>query len=205
MVEWTDARIATEVVRLEHTAALQNMVFYLEDLQGGGGKWSKHHAKEGDKRGGISVGASLRKTAKTHLTKAQGVGCTRVSDSIGGLTPESLDFLGRIARAIVADPGRTREERDQGGLSEYGDQASVHPRPQQAQPSRAECLDRGLYRSPCTVLHCHAIRCHARVPICPEQPGPDHYRTQWAIRRGRERRADSWRNGQLHPGIVDEV
>ena len=134
MVAWTDARIATEVVRLEHTASLQGMVFYLEDLQGGGGKWirSKHHFKEGDKRGGISVKASLRKTAKTHLSKALAMGCEKVSDRLSvdpfyayncatqGLTPESLDFLGRIARAVVADPGRTREERERGGSQNTG-------------------------------------------------------------------------------------
>ena len=134
MVAWTDARIATEVVRLEHTASLQGMVFYLEDLQGGGGKWirSKHHFKEGDKRGGISVEASLRKTAKTHLSKALAMGCEKVSDRLSvdpfyayncatqGLTPESLDFLGRIARAVVADPGRTREERERGGSQNTG-------------------------------------------------------------------------------------
>ena len=56
-----------------------------------------------------------------------------------------------------------------GGFSEHGNQVGVHPHSQQAQPSRAECLDRGLYCSPYTVLHCHAIRCHVRVPICPEQ------------------------------------
>ena len=134
MVAWTDARIATEVVRLEHTASLQGMVLYLEDLQGGGGKWirSKHHFKEGDKRGGISVEASFRKMAKTHLSKALGMGCEKVSDRLSvdpfyayncatqGLTPESLDFLGRIARAVVADPGRTREERERGGSQNTG-------------------------------------------------------------------------------------
>ena len=46
---WTDTKIATELVRLEHTASLQNVVFYLEHLHSGGS-----HAKEG-----ISVKASL--------------------------------------------------------------------------------------------------------------------------------------------------
>ena len=124
------------------------MVFYLEDLQGGGGKWirSKHHAKEGDKRGGISVEASLRKMAKTHLAKAQTMGCTRISDRLSidpfyayncatqGLTPESLDFLGRIARAVVGDPGRTREERDEGGSQNTGTKLVFIPTPGKLNP-----------------------------------------------------------------------
>ena len=193
MVEWTDARIATEVVRLERTA------FYLEDLQGGGGKWirSRHHAKEGEKRGGICVKASLRKTAKTHLTKAQGMGCEKVSDRLSvdpfyayncatqGLAPESLDFLGRIARAIVADPGRTREERERGGSQNTGAKLVFIPSPNKRDSHE---LNVCVHCAPCEILHHRAIRGHVRVSLRSQQSGPNHHWAQWAIRPGRERR-----------------
>ena len=206
MVEWTDARIATEVVRLEHTASLQNMVFYLEDLQGSGGKWirSKHHFKEGDKRGGISVEASLRKTAKTHLTKALAMGCEKVSDRLSvdpfyayncatqGLTPETLDFLGRIARAVVADPGRTREERDRGGSQNTGTKLVFIPSPNKRDPHELNVSTEAF------IAHHHAVCGYVCLSFHPGQAGADYRGAQRIIRPGRERREYLGGHDQFH-------
>ena len=189
MVEWTDARIATEVVRLERTAALQNMVFYLEGLQGGGGKWirSKHHAKEGDKQGGISVEASLRKTAKTHLTKAQTMGCTRVSDRIDCQSTHSTP----------TDPGRTREERDKGGSQNTGP-AKLDPHELNVSTEAYIAHHARFY----TVMQ-FAVMCAFRFVPNNQVPIIVGHSGQYVP--GRERRTDPWSDGELHQSVMEKA
>ena len=120
---WTDARAVTEVARLQERANLTDKVFALDQIEFTGFKRSIHTSGTQEQRGTRSSFGAIKALAKQYLRKARSLRLPgpearleldpffAFNCAASNLTHGSLEFLGRLARALFPHEGRTAEGR----------------------------------------------------------------------------------------------
>ena len=120
---WTDARAVTEVARLQERANLTDKLFALDQTEFTGFKRSIHTSGTQEQCGTRSSFGAIKALAKQYLRKARSLRLPgpearleldpffAFNCAASNLTHGSLEFLGRLARALFPHEGRTAEGR----------------------------------------------------------------------------------------------